>query len=57
VIADELDEARALGDRVLVMHDGLVAGDGALDEVLDSPWHPYTTGLVRARTMMTERGA
>lgn len=57
VIADELDEVRALGPRVLVMHDGLVAGDGALDDILADPWHPYTAGLARARELMTERGA
>jgi ABC-type glutathione transport system ATPase component len=57
VIADELDEVRALSDRVLVMHGGLVAGEGTLDELLEKPWHPYVTGLVRARELMTEKGA
>jgi ABC-type glutathione transport system ATPase component len=57
VIADELGEVRRLGDRVMVMHQGLVAGQGTLDEILADPWHPYVEGLVRARELMTEAGA
>ena len=57
IIADELDEARRLGDRVLVMHRGVVVGQGTLDEILADPWHPYVAGLVRAREMMSESGA
>jgi ABC-type glutathione transport system ATPase component len=57
VIAGELDEIRALGDRVLVMHQGLVAGVGTMEEVLDRPWHPYVDGLVRAEQLMKEESA
>jgi len=57
IIADELDEARRLADRVLVLHQGVVVGQGTLDEILADPWHPYVAGLVRARELMTETGA
>jgi ABC-type glutathione transport system ATPase component len=57
IIADEIDEARRLGDRVLVMHEGIVVGQGTIDDILDDPWHPYVAGLVRARELMSETGA
>ncbi|MDM4761863.1 dipeptide/oligopeptide/nickel ABC transporter ATP-binding protein [Galbitalea sp. SE-J8] len=53
VIAGALDEVRALGDRILVMHEGLVAGIGTMAEILDQSWHPYVDGLVRADRLMT----
>ncbi|MFT4122311.1 MAG: dipeptide/oligopeptide/nickel ABC transporter ATP-binding protein [Microbacteriaceae bacterium] len=56
VIAGALDEVRALGDRIVVMHEGLVAGIGTMAEILDQSWHPYVDGLVRADRIMKERG-
>lgn len=55
VIAGELDEVRALGDRVLVMHEGLIAGIGTMEEILDQRWHPYVDGLMKAENLMKPR--
>jgi len=34
-----------LTDRVAVMHQGIIVGLGALDDVLARPTHPYVRGL------------
>lgn len=52
VIAADLDEVRSLTDRVMIMHKGLVAGIGSPEDVLDTTWHPYVEGLIRARRLL-----
>jgi len=52
IIAADLDEVRLVSDRVLVMHRGLVAGAGQIDDMLEQTWHPYVEGLVRAKNLM-----
>ena len=37
-----------LSDSVLVMHGGVVVGNGLIDDVLDRPNHPYVEGLAIA---------
>jgi len=52
LVAADLDEVRLVSDRVLVMHRGLVAGAGPIDDMLEETWHPYVEGLVRARRLL-----
>jgi len=55
IVAADLDEVRLVSDRVLVMHRGLVAGAGPIDDMLAQTWHPYVEGLVRAKGLMDTR--
>jgi peptide/nickel transport system ATP-binding protein len=48
IISHTVSEVRRFGDRVAVMHRGMIVGIGAVDEVLDSPQHEYVSGLARA---------
>jgi peptide/nickel transport system ATP-binding protein/oligopeptide transport system ATP-binding protein len=44
-------------DRVVVMYAGNVVEAGPVDEVFDSPKHPYTRGLLDSVPVAAERGA
>ncbi len=45
-------------DRIAVMYNGRVIETGTSEEVLTSPRHPYTAGLLRSRpTLETARGS
>ncbi len=48
VVTHDIDLARALGGRVLVLYGGSVMETGATASVLATPRHPYTRGLLRA---------
>jgi peptide/nickel transport system ATP-binding protein len=48
IVSHTVSEVRRFGDRVAVMHRGVIVGIGAVDEVLDSPRHEYVSGLARA---------
>lgn len=48
VVTHDIDLARAIGGRVLVLYGGGVMETGATDSVLSAPRHPYTRGLLRA---------
>jgi microcin C transport system ATP-binding protein len=48
LITHDVDVIRAMAHEVMVMKDGDVLEAGSLDEVLDSPRHPYTRVLVTA---------
>jgi peptide/nickel transport system ATP-binding protein len=48
IVSHTVSEVRRFGDRVAVMHRGMIVGLGAVDEVLDSPQHEYVSGLARA---------
>lgn len=52
IVAADLDEVRQISDRTLVMHRGMVAGAGPIDDMLTQTWHPYVEGLVKARRML-----
>lgn len=45
-ITHDLEVASAVADRVLVLYSGRVAEVGAEDQILSSPRHPYTRGLI-----------
>ncbi|MGW7003488.1 ATP-binding cassette domain-containing protein, partial [Streptomyces sp. NPDC054933] len=47
-IAHDLAVVRQVSDRVAVMRAGQVVEHGTVDEVYDSPQHPYTKGLLAA---------
>ena len=47
-ITHDLRVVRAMGDRVMVMHQGQVVEAGTADMVLDSPAHAYTRQLLAA---------
>ncbi|WP_405616683.1 MULTISPECIES: hypothetical protein [unclassified Streptomyces] len=57
LISHDLSVVAQLADRVMVMKDGLVVGEGPARQLLATPRHPYTrqlrdavpTGLRRAR--------
>ena len=51
VVTTDLGEVSRITDQVLVLHRGTVVGQGQVDEVLDSPRHPYVEGLARARDL------
>jgi peptide/nickel transport system ATP-binding protein len=48
IVSHTVSEVRRFGDRVAVMHRGMIVGLGAVDDVLDSPQHEYVSGLARA---------
>jgi peptide/nickel transport system ATP-binding protein len=43
-------------DRVAIMYGGQVVETGSVDELLESPRHPYTSGLIRAIPSIENRG-
>ena len=45
-ITHDLSVVAALADRVAVMYAGRIVEQGGVDEVLDTPEHPYTQGLI-----------
>jgi len=48
-ITHDVDAARALADRIAVMHDGAIVETGSASDVLSAPHHPYTRALLAAR--------
>jgi peptide/nickel transport system ATP-binding protein len=48
IVSHTVSEVRRFGDRVAVMHRGVIVGIGGVDEVLDAPQHEYVSGLARA---------
>ncbi|HEX4056761.1 MAG TPA: dipeptide/oligopeptide/nickel ABC transporter ATP-binding protein [Galbitalea sp.] len=48
IVSHTVNEVRRFGDRVAVLHRGVIVGIGGVDEVLDAPQHEYVSGLARA---------
>ncbi len=48
LITHDVEVIRAMAHQVIVMKDGAILERGSVDEVLDSPRHPYTQALVKA---------
>lgn len=48
LITHDLASARYLADRVLVLFQGRIVEDGATEEVIERPAHPYTRALLAA---------
>jgi len=45
-ITHDLAVIAGLADRVAVMYAGRIVESGSVDEILDTPRHPYTAGLI-----------
>jgi len=50
VISSDLAVLRRVADRIAVLHQGVLVGLGAIDEVFADPWHPYVADLAAALT-------
>jgi peptide/nickel transport system ATP-binding protein len=55
-ITHDLAVVAGLADRVAVMYAGRIVEEGAVDEVLDAPLHPYTRGLLDSVPANTAAG-
>ena len=56
LITHDLGVAAQIADRIAVLYAGRIAEIGPTAEVLDTPAHPYTAGLLGSRlTLQTER--
>ena len=55
-ISHDLATVSSLADRVLVMYAGRIVESGPVGEVLRSPRHPYTRGLLDSLPAMAEPG-
>jgi oligopeptide/dipeptide ABC transporter ATP-binding protein len=53
-ITHDLSAAAEICDRIAVMYAGRIVEEGPAAEVLDSPAHPYTVGLMGARPRFTD---
>ncbi|MEO1105872.1 MAG: oligopeptide/dipeptide ABC transporter ATP-binding protein, partial [Pseudomonadota bacterium] len=55
-ITHDLTVVASLADRVAVMYAGRIVETGTTDEVIDSPRHPYTVGLIGSVPSHNKRG-
>ncbi|GCF95341.1 peptide ABC transporter ATP-binding protein [Enterococcus florum] len=55
MITHDLGVVSEVCDRVIVMYTGKVVEQGAIREILDTPKHPYTEGLIAAIPKMQEQ--
>ena len=55
-ITHDLAVVAGLADDIAVMYAGRIVEQGAVDEVLDRPLHPYTRGLIDSVPRRNERG-
>ncbi|WP_332682607.1 ABC transporter ATP-binding protein [Bosea sp. (in: a-proteobacteria)] len=56
-ITHDLGVVAGLADRIAVMYAGRIVETGAVDPVLDTPLHPYTSGLLGSLPAEGEPGA
>lgn len=55
-ISHDLGVVGQLASKVAVMYAGRIVERGTVDEVLDTPRHPYTRGLIDSLPMENDRG-
>ncbi len=55
-ITHDLSVVAGLADSICVMYAGKIVEKGSVDEVLDTPIHPYTEGLLKSVPAGTKRG-
>jgi peptide/nickel transport system ATP-binding protein len=55
-ISHDLGVVGQLAHKVAVMYAGRIVERGSVDQVLDSPRHPYTRGLLDSLPMQNDRG-
>ena len=53
LISHDLDLAYRLSENIIVLYKGMIAETGKSKDIIDSPAHPYTTGLVRSDTQIS----
>jgi peptide/nickel transport system ATP-binding protein len=56
-ITHDLAVVAGLADRIAVMYAGRIVEQGATDDVIDRPAHPYTVGLLGSAPSANARGA
>jgi peptide/nickel transport system ATP-binding protein len=56
-ISHDLSVVAGLADEIAVMYAGRIVEQGAVDQVLDHPQHPYTQGLIGSLPSANWRGA
>ncbi|MCY4320605.1 MAG: ABC transporter ATP-binding protein [Alphaproteobacteria bacterium] len=55
LISHDMGAIAEMADRVIVMYAGRVVEEAATDEILESPKHPYTRGLIACVPHMEEQ--
>ncbi|MCE4612136.1 MAG: ABC transporter ATP-binding protein [Desulfurococcales archaeon] len=55
LITHDIATARLVADRVAVMYLGKIVEEGPVDEVIESPRHPYTAALLTAAPSISKR--
>jgi peptide/nickel transport system ATP-binding protein len=55
-ITHDLSVVAGLADRVAVMYAGRVVETGNVGDIIDSPMHPYTAGLIASVPSRNRRG-
>ena len=55
-ITHDLSVIAGLADHIAVMYAGRIVEKGTVDQVLDAPMHPYTSGLIGSVPSRTPRG-
>ena len=53
LITHDLTSARALCDRILVLHQGAIVESGPTEQIISAPSHPYTRALLEAVALST----
>jgi oligopeptide/dipeptide ABC transporter ATP-binding protein len=56
LVTHDLGLAAEFCDRIAVMYAGRIVEQGAVDEIVETPQHPYTQGLLNCRPSLGERG-
>lgn len=56
-VTHDLAVISGLADRIAVMYAGRIVEQGSIDEVLDTPLHPYTKGLIASVPSRNKRGS
>jgi peptide/nickel transport system ATP-binding protein len=55
LVTHDLGLAAEFCDRIAVMYAGRVVEQGAVDEIVDDPQHPYTKGLLDCRPSLGQK--
>jgi peptide/nickel transport system ATP-binding protein len=55
-VTHDIGVAVEISDRIAVMYAGAIVEEGTTAEIIKSPWHPYTKGLLAANLHDVARG-